>query len=151
MYETILVGTDGSETATRAVEKAAQLAASFDGKLLIVTAYQPVPQSQVDAEKRGAPEDIAWAINPREKVDTILSEAKSLAGEQGARTVETHAVEGSATDAILDAADKFEALVIIVGSVGLTGAKRFLLGSVPSRVIHHATVDVLVVRTDGAT
>lgn len=147
VYTTILVGTDGSETADRAVEKAAELAVSSDGKLVIVSAYRPLPQSQVEAERRDAPDDVAWAVNPREHVDAILKAAKKRAVELGAKDVETHAAEGSATDALLDSADSFEASVIIVGSVGLTGAKRFLLGSVPSRVTHHATVDVLVVRT----
>lgn len=148
MYETILVGTDGSPTATAAVERAAAVAHKFGADLVIASAYQPVPERQLSAQRRGAPDDISWAINPRQEVDDLLAAAKQRASDAGASRVETHAVEGSATEALLDLAEESGATLIVVGSVGLTGAKRFLLGSVPSRVVHHASVDVLVVRTD---
>lgn len=148
MYETILVGTDGSPTATVAVERAATVAQKFGADVVIVSAYQPLPERQLNAQRQGAPDDISWAINPRQEVDDVLSAAKQRATDAGAAHVETFAIEGSATDALLDLAEQSGATLIVVGSVGLTGAKRFLLGSVPSRIVHHASVDVLVVRTD---
>ncbi|MDQ2726443.1 MAG: universal stress protein [Actinomycetota bacterium] len=148
VYETILVGTDGSETAQLAVDRAADLAATFGARLVMVSAFHPAPETRVEAERRGAPEDIVWAINGKEEVDKTLAEAKHRAEGKGAGDIVTMAVEGSASDVLLDIADKVEASVIVVGSVGLTGAKRFLMGSVPSRVTHYATIDVLVVRTD---
>jgi nucleotide-binding universal stress UspA family protein len=150
VYETILVGTDGSETALMAVDRAADLAARFQARLVMVSAFHPVPESRVEAERRGAPADIVWAINGKEEVDKVLADAKHRAEARGADEVVTMAVEGSASDVLLDMAEKVEASVIVVGSVGLTGAKRFLMGSVPSRVTHYADVDVLVVRTDRA-
>ncbi|MDQ2725257.1 MAG: universal stress protein [Actinomycetota bacterium] len=148
MYETILVGTDGSETAMLAVDRAADLAAKFGSRLVMVSAFHPAPETRVEAERRGAPADIVWAINGKEEVDKTLAEGKHRAEGRGAGDIVTMAVEGSASDVLLDISEKVEASVIVVGSVGLTGAKRFLMGSVPSRVTHYADVDVLVVRTD---
>jgi nucleotide-binding universal stress UspA family protein len=147
VYETILVGTDGSATANLAVQRAAEVARRFDATLVIASAYEPVPDKEIETERRGAPDDISWAINPREKVDELLAEAKQRAADAGAPKVEARAVQGSATEGLLDVADQGGATLIVVGSVGLTGAKRFLLGSVPNRIVHHALVDVLVVRT----
>lgn len=148
VYETILVGTDGSATALLAVDRAIDLAAKFQARLVMVSAFHPAPETRVEAERRGAPADIVWAINGKEEVDKVLVEAKNRAEAQGVRDVVTMAVEGSASDVLLDISEKVEAALIVVGSVGLTGAKRFLMGSVPSRVTHYADVDVLVVRTD---
>lgn len=148
MFETILVGTDGSETALLAVERAADLAAKFEARLVLVSAFQPAPETRVEAERRGARADIVWAINGKEEVDQTLVESNHRAEARGAGDVVTMAVQGSASDVLLDIAEKVEASVIVVGSVGLTGAKRFLMGSVPSRVTQYAEVDVLVVRTD---
>lgn len=150
VYETILVGTDGSETALVAVDRAADLAARFEARLVLVSAFHPAPETRVEAERRGAPADIVWAINGKEEVDQTLAASKHRAEARGAGDIVTMAVQGSASDVLLDIAEKVDASVIVVGSVGLTGAKRFLMGSVPSRVTHYAEVDVLVVRTDRA-
>ena len=61
--------------------------------------------------------------------------------------MQTHAIEGEPAEAILDAAEKTEADLIVVGNKGMTGARRFLLGSVPNNVSHHAPCSVLIVRT----
>lgn len=147
MYETILVGTDGSDTASVAVDHAAELAAKFDGRLVIVGAFRPPPSTEVEAQRRDVPDDVAWAVNGREQVEATLTEAKERAEGHGATDVMTTSVEGPPSEVLLDTADKLKASVIVVGSVGLTGAKRFLIGSVPNRITHHASVDVLVVRT----
>ncbi|MDQ6837922.1 MAG: universal stress protein [Actinomycetota bacterium] len=149
-YETILVGTDGSETASLAVERAGELAGKFAARLVVVSAFHPLSEAEVEAERRGAPADIVWTINGKEAVDKILSDARRRAEAGGAADVVTMAIEGSASDVLLDTSEQVQASLIVVGSVGLTGAKRFLLGNVPGRVTHHAEVDVLVVRTDRA-
>jgi nucleotide-binding universal stress UspA family protein len=61
--------------------------------------------------------------------------------------VETFAREGDPADAILDVAEEREADLIVIGHKGMTGARRFLLGSVPNKVSHHAPCSVLIVRT----
>jgi nucleotide-binding universal stress UspA family protein len=146
MFSTIVVGTDGSDTATQAVREAVDLAKALGAKLELVSAYAPVPEQRLRAERREAPEDIQWAINPREEVDASLERAADIGREAGI-DVNMHARQGDPADAILDVAEEQNADLVIVGNKGMTGAKRFLLGSVPNKVSHHAPCSVLIVRT----
>jgi nucleotide-binding universal stress UspA family protein len=146
MFKSIVVGTDGSDTATQAVRQAVDLASAVGAKLELVSAYEPVPAQRLRAERRDAPEDIQWAINPREDVDTTLEQAAAVASKAGVPAT-TYARQGDPADAILDVAEEQEADLIIVGNKGMTGAKRFLLGSVPNKVSHHAPCSVLIIRT----
>lgn len=146
MFKSIVVGTDGSETATKAVRQAADLARSVGAKLELVSAYEPVPAQRLGDERRQAPEDLQWAINPREDVDATLEAAATVAREAGVE-VDVYARQGDPADAILDVAEEREADLIVVGNKGMTGAKRFLLGSVPNKVSHHAPCSVLIIRT----
>jgi nucleotide-binding universal stress UspA family protein len=146
VFKSIVVGTDGSDTATQAVRQAADLASAVGAKLELVSAYEPVPQQRLAGERRDAPEDIQWAIGPREDVDATLEAAAALAREKGVQ-VEVFPRQGDPADAILDVAEESEADLIVVGNKGMTGAKRFLLGSVPNKVSHHAPCSVLIIRT----
>jgi nucleotide-binding universal stress UspA family protein len=146
MFKSIVVGTDGSDTANQAVRQAVDLARSVGAKLELVSAYEPVPAQRLKAERRDAPEDLQWAINPREDVDTTLEAAADTAREAGV-PVDVYPRQGDPADAILDVAEEQEADLIIVGNKGMTGAKRFLLGSVPNKVSHHAPCSVLIIRT----
>jgi nucleotide-binding universal stress UspA family protein len=146
MFKSIVVGTDGSDTATQAVQEAIGLASALGAKLELVSAYEPVPAQRLKEERRHAPEDMQWAINPREDVDTTLEAAAAPAREAGVE-VELYARQGDPADAILDVAEELKADLIIVGNKGMTGAKRFLLGSVPNKVSHHAPCSVLIIRT----
>ncbi len=146
MFSSIVVGTDGSETAKEAVRQAVDLAKAVGGKVQVVSAYEPVSNQRIREEKQQAPEDVAWSINPREDVDATLSEAAEVAQEAGVEA-ERFARQGDPADAILDVAEETKADLIIVGNKGMTGAKRFLLGSVPNKVSHHAPCSVLIIRT----
>jgi nucleotide-binding universal stress UspA family protein len=146
MFKSIVVGTDGSETATQAVRGAVELAKAVGAALDVVSAYQPVPASRLREEQRDAPEDVEWAVGPREDVDATLEAAAVIARDAGV-TVESHARQGDPADAVLDVAEERKADLIIVGNKGMTGAKRFLLGSVPNKISHHAPCSVLIVRT----
>lgn len=146
MFKSIVVGTDGSDTATQAVRQAVDLAAAVDAKLELVSAYEPVAGARLSAERRDAPEDLQWAINPREDVDATLDAAAEIARAAGV-TVAVYPRQGDPADAILDIAEEQDADLIIVGNKGMTGAKRFLLGSVPNKVSHHAPCSVLIIRT----
>jgi len=140
------VGTDGSETATRAVEAAIGLAGSLNAELEIVSAYQPIPDRQLRRERLEAPEELQWAIGPKEEVEGVLSAALERAEKAGV-VAHSHAVEGEAADGIIAAAEELNADLIVVGNKGMSGARRFLLGSVPNKVSHHAPCSVLIVRT----
>ena len=146
MFRTIVVGTDGSDTAAKAVGQAAELAASVGATLLIVSAFEPISGTRLREEAQQAPDDVRWMVNPREDVDATLQAAVELAADAGADS-KTFARQGDPADAILDVAEEQGADLIVVGNKGMTGAKRFLLGSVPNKVSHHAPCSVLIVRT----
>jgi nucleotide-binding universal stress UspA family protein len=146
MFGSIVVGTDGSETAKEAVRQATELAKSLGAALYVVSAYEPVPESRLRSERQDAPDDLQWSINPREDVEATLNTAADQIKEDGVN-VEVFPREGDPADAILDVAEEQNADLIVVGNKGMTGAKRFLLGSVPNKVSHHAPCSVLIIRT----
>jgi nucleotide-binding universal stress UspA family protein len=146
MFDSIVVGTDGSQTATEAVRQAAELASLSKSELNIVSAYEPVSQSQLHEESTDVPGDVAQVVNPRQAVNVALDNAAGLA-KKAKVDVQKHPREGDPADAILDVAEEINADLIIVGNKGMTGAKRFLLGSVPNKVSHHATCSVMIIQT----
>jgi nucleotide-binding universal stress UspA family protein len=146
MFSSIVVGTDGSETARKAVQQATDLAKQVGAGVSLVSAYQPVSNQRLREESREVPKDMEWMVNAREDVEATLKDAKEEVEGAGVK-VETFAREGDAADAILDVAEEQHADLIVVGNKGMTGAKRFLLGSVPNKVSHHAPCSVLIIRT----
>jgi nucleotide-binding universal stress UspA family protein len=146
MYDSIVVGTDGSDTAKEAVRQAAELAKTVGGKLHLVSAYEPVPEGRLRQERQQVPDDLQWMVNPKEDVEGTLKEAAEELQEEGV-DVATYAREGDPADAILDVAEEENADLIVVGNKGMTGARRFLLGSVPNKVSHHAPSSVMIIRT----
>jgi len=146
MFDVIVVGTDGSETASEAVRTAIELARLSKGKLEIVSAYEPVPQQRLRDEGEGIPGDVAQTVNPREDVQLVLDNAAAEAKKAKVEVV-THPREGDPADAILDVAEENNADLVMVGNKGMTGARRFLLGSVPNKISHHAPCDVWIVKT----
>jgi nucleotide-binding universal stress UspA family protein len=146
MISLIVLGTDGSDTAKKAVHEATELAKLLGATIDLVSAYEPVPAQRLRAEARDVPDDVSWMVNPREDVEATLKEAAEEVKAAGV-TVETFAREGDPADAILDVAEERGADLIVVGNRGMTGAKRFLLGSVPNKVSHHAPCSVLIIRT----
>ena len=147
MFRSILVGTDGSETAHTALLRAIELASGLQARLQIVSAYEPVSDPRLRGEQVIASKDVQWAIGPHDDVLTLLDQAQTEAVNAGVAEVETFARQGDAADAIVDVAEEQRCDLIVVGNKGMTGAKRFLLGSVPNKVSHHAPCSVLIVRT----
>jgi nucleotide-binding universal stress UspA family protein len=146
LFRSIVVGTDGSETARKAVQEAVELAKQVGASIDVVSAYEPVSSQRLREESREVPGDLQWMVTPREDVDATLEAAAEEIKGAGIQ-VETFAREGDPADAILDVAEERGADLIVVGNKGMTGAKRFLLGSVPNKVSHHAPCSVLIVRT----
>ena len=146
MFNRIVVGTDGSETASEAVRQAIDLAKLSGAALSIVSAYAPVSKGRVGSEQVDAPPDIQYEIGPREDVNLILEGATAEAKSAGVEA-QPHPVEGEPAEAILTVAEQTKADLIVVGNKGMTGARRFLLGSVPNNVSHHAPCSVIIVRT----
>jgi nucleotide-binding universal stress UspA family protein len=145
-YQRIVVGTDGSETASRAVEHAARLAVSVGASLIAVTAYDPHPQG-LERDRADAPEDLKWRITASGLADDRAQDAVHLARKIGVTKATALSEAGTAADALLDVAERRRADLIVVGSKGMSSPGRFLLGSVPNAVSHHAPCDVMIVRT----
>ena len=139
MSDKIVVGTDGSETAQRAVDEAKAL----DGELHVVTAYRSLRGAKIS----GAPEGAAkvWAVLPDSQAQAILDEAVSRVRIGGVKA-EPHLLERDPADALLEVAGEVGAGMIVVGNRGMAGARR-VLGSVPNRVSHAAPCNVLIVST----
>jgi nucleotide-binding universal stress UspA family protein len=141
-----VIGTDGSDTASQAVEKATELAKLSGAELNIVSAFEPVSKSRIAGEQRDAPADVQYEINPKEDVNLTLDAAAAGAKRDGI-DVHTHPVQGDPADAILNVAERIDADLIVVGNKGMTGARRFILSSVPNNISHHAPCSVLIIRT----
>ena len=161
-YGSVLVGTDGSPTATLAVKKVSALASRLGIRPLIVCAFEPPseqemkrlrgdPQDPVDqwhASKvaRDTPTEFRWRIADAVQAQDILDRAREIASAEGVDP-DVRAVEGNAAETLLSLAESEKVDLIAVGSVGMTGTKRFMLGNVPNRISHHAPTDVLLLHT----
>ena len=161
-YHRILVGTDGSPTATKAVQAAAGLAARLGVKPTVVCVYEPptedelkrlrsdpndpIAQWKPDRTVRDTPEEFKWRIAGAAQAEDVLERAASHAAQAGAEA-EVRAVEGSPAETLINLAEDEGFDLIVVGNVGMRGSKRFMLGNVPHRISHHAPTDVLILRT----
>ncbi len=143
MYSKIVVGTDGSDTASGAVSQAIKLAKMCGATIHLVTGYKTA-----SAMTAMAPETVAYLpsdADVRKGADALLDRAAQQVRNAGLQ-VETHATPGNGAEAIIQVAEGQSADLIVVGSKGMTGARR-LLGSVPNNVAHHAPCAVLIVQT----
>jgi nucleotide-binding universal stress UspA family protein len=141
----IVVGTDGSDAAAFAVREVADLAGKLGAKVHLVSAFEPA--SGVKVSGAGSdPERAEWSVGPTVGVDSLLERAAGTLRAHGVQ-VETYARKGDAAGAIIDVAEEQKAHLIVIGSKGMTSARRFLLGSVPDKVSHHAPCSVLIIRT----
>jgi nucleotide-binding universal stress UspA family protein len=146
VYESIVVGTDGSETGQRAVAEATRLAKALGGGLHLVSAYEPLRGAHIV----GAPEGAAKVldIKPDLAVQSVVEQA-AAAVRMGGVEVKVHTVTGDPADALLEVAEREKADLIVVGNRGMHGMTR-VLGSVPNKVSHRARCSVLIVSTDAA-
>jgi nucleotide-binding universal stress UspA family protein len=143
MVETIAVGTDGSDTAAKAVGFAMDMAERYGARLVIASAYTPVGEDKIRKAQKDAPQEIQWSINPNEDVDTTLRAVEEAAGERGLKYA-SEARNGDPADVLCEIAADHEADVIVVGNKGM---QRRILGSVPNSVSHKAPCSVLIVKT----
>ncbi len=144
MVNTIAVGTDGSDTAARAVDFAIDMAERYGSELIVASSYRPVPEDRLAKEQTDAPQEIQWSINPMEDVEATLREAEEKAKGRGVRTV-SEARQGDPADVLCEIAARHGADVLIVGNKGM---HRRVLGSVPNSVSHKAPCSVVIVKTD---
>lgn len=139
MFETVVVGADGSETAAEAVRQAIELVKLTGGRLHVVSAYRHEHFST--AESAEAP----GVLGSRDLAESVVANHVSRARAAGIES-EGHAKSGDAADAICDVAGEVGADLIVVGNKGMSGVRR-VLGSVPNSVAHHAPCNVLIAFT----
>lgn len=129
-YEQIICGVDGSETSLAALKEASKLAGSEGAKLTVLYAQQE------DSEH------VATAASG----DEVLERALVVARKEDIEP-DTRLEHGDPSEVLIDVAEKVGADLLVVGNKGMTGVQRFLLGSVPNKVSHHAPCDLLIVKT----
>lgn len=147
-YMVIVVGTDGSETSLRAVDKAAGLAAEANAQLIVATAHTASKGpggAGVDPDQAS---DESYRTQGNAPAYDLLQDAAARARQAGATDVTQRAVEGAPADALIALADEVGADLIVVGSVGVNSLVGRLLGSVPKIIQRRAHTEVLVVETD---
>lgn len=143
MLNTVAVGTDGSDTASKAVEFAIDLAEKYGARLVVISSYRPVDEMRLKHEQAAAPQEIQWEINPTEDVDDTLHAVEEKAHERGLETTSV-ASPGEPADVLCKHAEEQNADVLVVGNKGM---QRRILGSVPNSVAHKAPCSVVVVKT----
>lgn len=143
-YQTIVVGTDGSETSFRAVDRAAALAADAGALLVITCAYFP---EKPDPHAQDVLGDEAYQVMGSAPADDTVSRARDRAAAAGATKIETEAVQGKPADVLERVTQTRGADLLVVGNRGLNTLAGRIIGSVPLDVVRHAPVDVLVVHT----
>ncbi len=146
-YQSIVVGTDGSATAERAVLQAVRLATGAGARLIVVSAYTPGEGGAAGIDVDSVPSDVRYTLTDRVQAEELAQRGRALAKEAGEAKVVVQADAGDPSRVLLAVAGEFDADLIVVGSKGLTSHAHFILGSVAAHVAHHAPCDVLVVHT----
>jgi nucleotide-binding universal stress UspA family protein len=146
-YRHVLVGTDGSPTATHAVTTAAQAASRLGAPLTIITAWQRHPQDPPPPSEEAhypgggvAGTEAQWAID-------VTSDAAGIARRLGVEEVHQEHPVGAPADALVAAAHAHPDALLVAGTWGLDRAAERLLGNVPHQLTHHSPADLLLVRS----
>lgn len=147
-YRTVLVGTDGSESSYRAVDRAAEVAGAMGATLLLVTAFRPMTPREQKAAVEQLGHD-AYKVLGSSPAEAVLNDAAARATKSGATKVETLAREGDPVDVLADVAADRKVELLVVGNRGLNSLAGRLLGSVPQNISHRSHCDVLIVHTTG--
>ena len=145
-YQTVVVGTDGSESSLRAVDRAGEVAAESNAKLFIATGYFPPSD---DLRAADVLKDEGYQVRGNAPIYAMLREARDRANAAGAKNIEERPIQGAAVDALVDLAEEVKADLLVVGNVGLGSVLGRVFGSIPATVSRRAKTDVLIVHTTG--
>ena len=147
-YRTVVVGTDGSESSLRAVDRAAKIAADSDAKLIIATGYLPQKDDTRAADVLG---DEGYKVTGNAPIYAMLHDARDRAKAAGAKNIEDRPIKAAPVQALVDLAEEVGADLLVVGNVGLDARSAIVgrLFSIPGAVASRAKIDVLIVRTSG--
>jgi len=145
-YQTVLVGTDGSQSSYRAVDRAAEIARDSAARLVIVCAYHPATRREVAQAEDVLGHD-AYQVVGSTPAEETLRTAAERATVTGVSAIERVAIEGEPVKSLLSMLDKYQAGLLVVGNRGLNTFAGRLLGSVPADVSRRSPCDVLIVHT----
>jgi len=137
MIETVAIATDGSESVTRCVDVALDLADRFDAD---VHAISVIDETEIDSSPERLREELRSAF------ESDAARAVETVSERADREISTAVIEGRPADAIADYAREADVDVVATGTRGRHGEHRFLIGSVAERVVRTCPVPVLSVR-----
>ncbi|GLW95897.1 universal stress protein [Actinokineospora globicatena] len=146
-YQTVVVGTDGSDSSFRAVERAAVIAADSGATLVITSAYQPRAGREVERAQDALGADVAYQVVGSAPAEESVRTAAERARKVGATSVETVVVAGDPVPALAKVVADRRADLLVVGNRGLNTLAGRILGSVPAEAARKAGVDVLIVHT----
>jgi len=147
-YQVVVVGTDGSDSSLRAVDRAGEIAAQSNAKLIIATGYFPCSD---DLRAADILKDEGYKVRGNAPIYAVLRDARDRAKAAGAKNIEERPIQRAPVDALVDLADEVKADLLVVGNVGLSERSAILgrLFSVPGTVQARAKADVLIVHTSG--
>lgn len=146
MYRHVLVGTDGSDTATEAIRHAAALAAAAEARLTVMTAFTEPDAGQLARLQSDLPEELRWQVTGAAQAEETATDGTRVAAQLGANA-HPRIERGEPATAILNVLDIGDFDLVVVGSRGLSSPSRFILGNVPNAVSHHAPCDVAIIHT----
>lgn len=147
MFKRILVATDGTTQSNHAVKAAAALAKGFGATVTLFHAIRTYRSPYYPEDAGFAwPSEKQYLKESSANADTVLTRASALAEKQGLRAATTHVYSDSAADAIIAAATKAKADLIVMASHGRKGLDKLLLGSETQKVLARTKLPVLVVR-----
>ncbi|SER61067.1 universal stress protein [Actinokineospora terrae] len=146
-YQTVVVGTDGSDSSFRAVERAAAIAADSGATLVITSAYQPRTGRDVERAQDALGADVAYQVVGSAPAEESVRTAAERARRAGATTIDTVVIAGDPAPALAKVVADHNADLLVVGNRGLNTLAGRILGSVPAETARKSTVDVLIVHT----
>ena len=146
-YQTIVVGTDGSDSSFRAVDRAAAIAADTGATLVIASAYHPSRPEDVARLQDQLGADVAYQVVGSSPAEEAVRTAAERARSAGAQTIDTTVVDGEPVPTLVRLVREHAADLLVVGNRGLNTLAGRILGSVPAEAARKAGVDVLVVHT----
>lgn len=141
MYNTVVVGTDGSESSFLAVRRAAGVAAAMNAELVLASAY--VGEHADTAAKQ------TTAVEGEMSASEVLASARKEAEDAGAAKIRAVLKEGDPVEALMSIVKSEGADLLVVGNRGINSLTGRLLGSVPADAARQAECDVMIVHTVG--
>ncbi|MGH3625181.1 MAG: universal stress protein [Sciscionella sp.] len=147
-YQTVLVGTDGSDSSFGAVDRAAQIARDEKATLIVVCAYYPADKHEIEKAEQELGDLVYQVVGSNPAEDTLRT-ATERARKIGVDDVRTVAVRGEPVTSLLGELERNNADLVVIGNRGLNTITGRIIGSVPANVTRQACCDVLIVHTTG--